>query len=70
MIRPKTKRQKEIKQFRESLKVGEGVITAGGIYGKIKEIKDDSFVIIIADGVNIRISKESVYQNAVDTQQK
>lgn len=70
MIRPQTKRQKEIKQFRESLKVGDGVITAGGIYGKIKEMKDDSFVISIADGVNIRISKESVYQNAVDTQQK
>ncbi|MEG2945770.1 MAG: preprotein translocase subunit YajC [Bacteroidales bacterium] len=69
MIRPQSKRQKEIKKFRESLKAGDQVITAGGIYGKIKEVKDDSIILTIADGVTIRISKDSVYQNATDTQQ-
>ena len=38
MIRPQQKRQKEIQKAREALKVGDKVITAGGIYGKIKEI--------------------------------
>ena len=37
MIRPQSKKQKEIRKFRESLKNGDKVITAGGIYGKIKE---------------------------------
>ena len=37
MIRPQQKRQKEIQKAREALKVGDKVITAGGIYGKIKE---------------------------------
>ena len=40
MIRPQQKKQKEIQKARESLKVGDKVITAGGIYGKIKEIGD------------------------------
>lgn len=69
MIRPQAKRQKEIKKFREALKPGDQVITAGGIYGKIKEVKDDSIILTIADNVTIRISKDSVYQNIADTQQ-
>ena len=69
MIRPQSKRQKEIKKFRESLKAGDKVITAGGIYGKIKEVKDDSIILTIADNVTIRISKDSVYQSVADTQQ-
>lgn len=69
MIRPQSKRQKEIKKFREGLKSGDQVITAGGIYGKIKEVKDDSVILTIADGVSIRISKDSIYQSVSDTQQ-
>ncbi|MGL4293108.1 MAG: preprotein translocase subunit YajC [Bacteroidales bacterium] len=70
MIRPQSKRQKEIKKFREGLKTGDQVITAGGIYGKIKEVKDDSIILTIADGVSIRISKDSVYQSVADTNQQ
>lgn len=70
MIRPQSKRQKEIKKFREGLKVGDQVITAGGIYGKIKEVKEDSIILTIADGVTIRISKDSIYQNVADTNQQ
>ena len=35
MVRPQQKRQKEIKKFRENLTVGDRVVTAGGIHGKI-----------------------------------
>lgn len=68
MIRPQTKRQKEIRQFREKLQAGDKVVTAGGIHGKIKEIKPDSPVVIleIADGVKIRIDKGSIYATAQD----
>lgn len=54
MIRPQQKRQKEIKKFRESLGKGDSVVTAGGIHGKIRDIKEDSFIVEIADGVRIR----------------
>ena len=67
MIRPQTKRQKEIRKFREALSVGDKVVTAGGINGKIKEIKDNIIVLEIADNVRIRIDKSSIYATAADS---
>lgn len=69
MIRPQQKRQKEIRKFRESLGKGDSVVTAGGIYGKIRDIADTYFIIEIADGVRIRIDKGSVYPSASDANQ-
>ena len=69
MIRPQQKRQKEIKIFRESLGKGDSVVTAGGIHGKIRDIKEDSFIVEIADGVRIRIDKGSVYPSAAEANQ-
>ena len=60
MIRPQTKRQKEIRKFRESL------VTAGGLFGKIKEVKSDSFIIEIAENTRVRIAKDSVYPSAAE----
>ncbi len=68
MIRPQQKRQKEIRKFRENLGEGDRVVTAGGIYGKIRRIKETTFVIEIAQGVNITIDKGSVYPTAGDAQ--
>ncbi len=69
MIRPQQKKQKEIKKFRDGLTVGDRVITAGGIYGKIRGVKDTSFVLEIADGVRITIDKGSVYPSAAEAQE-
>lgn len=69
MIRPQQKRQKEIRKFREGLGKGDSVVTAGGIYGKIRDIADTYFIIEIADGVRIRIDKGSVYPSASDANQ-
>lgn len=68
MIRPQQKKQKEIRKFREGLKVGDRVITAGGIYGKIKAIKETALVIEIADNVKITIDKGSVYASPAEAQ--
>ena len=68
MVRPQQKRQKEIRRFREGLSVGDKVITAGGIHGKIIGIKDDHFIIAIANGVEIKVDKGSVYPNAAEQQ--
>lgn len=69
MIRPQQKRQKEIKKFREGLSKGDNVITAGGIYGKIREVRDTTFIVEIADGVKITLDKGSVYPSAAEANQ-
>lgn len=61
MIRPQQKKQKEIQKMRESLKVGDKVITAGGVLGKIKDINDATFTVEIAENVRIKVDKASVY---------
>ena len=70
MIRPQQKKQKEIRKFREGLQKGDNVITAGGIYGKIKEIKDTYFLISISDNTTIKIDKGSVYPSANDAKEQ
>lgn len=70
MIRPQQKRQKEIRKFREGLKVGDKVITAGGIYGKIRNVNDSTFQIEIAESVKIIIDKGSVYPSAAEVAQE
>jgi len=72
MIRPQQKKQKAIQKAREALSVGDKVVTAGGIYGKIKEIGDIYMLIEITDGVRVRVEKTSVFASAEDaqTQQK
>lgn len=64
MIRPQNKKQKEIANFRKNLEVGQSIITAGGIYGKIKEIDDNAVVVEIASGVKIKVDKNSIYADA------
>lgn len=44
-IRPQRKREKEIQEMRGSLKVGDEIITIGGIYGKITVIKEDMVIL-------------------------
>ncbi|MGP1363068.1 MAG: preprotein translocase subunit YajC [Bacteroides sp.] len=66
MIRPQMKRQKELKQFQESLKKGDRVLVAGGIFGKVEEIKDDSIVVEIAHETTVRVLKNAVYRDATD----
>jgi len=70
MIRPQNKKQKEIQNFRNNLQIGQDVISAGGIYGKVKAIEGNVIVLEIASGVKIRIDKNSIYADATATQQQ
>ena len=65
MIRPQRKQQKEMEQFRNSLKKGDKVITAGGIYGTIAEVKENErFVLLRIDNdVKIRVDKSSLQKD-------
>ena len=64
MIRPQNKKQKEIANFRKNLEVGQSVITAGGIYGKVKELEDNAVVVEIAPSVKIKVDRNSIYADA------
>ncbi|MDE6339345.1 MAG: preprotein translocase subunit YajC [Muribaculaceae bacterium] len=61
MIRPQQKKQKKLKEERDAMKSGDRVMTAGGIHGKIKEVKDTTMLIEVAPGVSIKVDKGSVY---------
>lgn len=71
MIRPQQKRQKEIKKQRENMKAGDKVVTSGGIYGKVRDIKEDGTVTVeIAENVRIKVDKSSVFLSLQDAQQQ
>ena len=71
MIRPQSKKQKEMKKFRENMKSGDKVITAGGIHGRVREIKKNGTAVLeIAEGVKITIDTTMIdptMQDAVQT---
>lgn len=66
MIRPQQKKQKELQKSREAMTVGDKVVTAGGIHGRIKEIGDTWFLVEISDGVKVKFEKSSVYASSKD----
>ena len=66
MIRPQTKKQKELQKQRDEMKKGDKVVTAGGIYGEIKEIQENTLLITIAKDITIKVDKQSVYVAAED----
>ena len=73
MIRPQMKKSKEQKKFRENLKVGDKIVTIGGIHGKIAEMQDTTLMITVESGVKFKIEKSAVSvdsSNLIGAQQK
>jgi len=60
LIRPQQKRQKEHQKLVEELNRGDKVITAGGIYGRIESVSDESVVLKVESGTTIRVARSSV----------
>ena len=60
MIRPQRKQQKELQKFRDSLKKGDKVVTIGGIYGTVVELKDKSVLIEVDKDVKIRVDRNAL----------
>lgn len=60
MIRPQRKQQKELQAFRDGLKKGDKVVTAGGIFGTVVEIKETTLLLEVDKDVKIRVAKSSV----------
>ncbi len=70
MIRPQQKRQKELNNFRKNLEKGSKIITAGGIYGRIKEIEETTVLIEVDGNTTLRIDKSMIMRDPADIAQK
>jgi len=69
MIRPQKKQQKELQKFRDSLEKGDKVVTIGGIYGTVVEVKEATVLVEIDNGVKVRFSKQALIKDFSDSQQ-
>ena len=63
MIRPQMKKQKEVTSYRSSLKKGDKVITTGGVYGKIYEVKDNYVTVDVGGDIKLRIDKNALLKD-------
>ena len=60
IMRPQQKRQKEAKQLRENLKKGDEIVSAGGVVGKVVEVKDGHVVLDVDRGTKLTFEKSSI----------
>jgi preprotein translocase subunit YajC len=68
MIRPQMKKAKDQKKYIEGLKKGDKILTIGGIYGKIVEVREDATIIMeVEDGTKMKISKNAVSNDSSAT---
>ena len=66
IIRPQKKKQKAHEEVLSSISRGSTIITAGGFFGIVREILDDSYIIELDEGVKARILKSSVSMKKTD----
>lgn len=69
MIRPNRKQQKELENFRNSLKKGDKVVTVGGIYGEIVEVSEKTVLIKVDGDVKLRVDKNGLIKDYSSQQQ-
>ena len=69
MIRPQKKQQKELENFRNGLKKGDKVVTIGGIYGTVCEIKEGSILMEVDNNVKIRVNKNALVKDFTEQPQ-
>ena len=60
MIRPQIKKQKQEREYRSALKIGDSVITIGGVYGKVTDVKEDAIIIEVHGGTKLKVAKNAV----------
>lgn len=72
MIRPQNKKQKEIQNFRNSLTVGQEIVTIGGIHGTIKNIDEteNTVTVEVATGVKIKFAKSAIMPHDGEAKQR
>ena len=62
MIRPQNKKAKKEREFRNSLKEGDDVMTIGGLHGRVHRVEDNTVVLEVATGVKLKFEKSAILQ--------
>jgi preprotein translocase subunit YajC len=70
MIRPQMKKQKEMTNYRNSLQRGDKVITTGGIYGRVYEVKDNYVMLEVGGDFKLKVDKSALVKDPSDIDQK
>ena len=60
VLRPQMRKQKEVQRMLSELKTGDDVVTTGGMIGRITGIKDDEVVLLVQDGVRVRVLRSAI----------
>ncbi len=68
LIRPQQKRAKQHRELLDALKVGDQVVTAGGIHGKVAAIQESVVTLEIATGVKVKVNRGSVVGKTLEQQ--
>lgn len=66
MIRPQQKKQKELARFRNSLQKGDKIVTIGGIYGIVSDVREKYIEIEVDNGVKLRIDRNAIVKDMTD----
>ena len=69
-IRPQTKKNKELRKYRESLQKGDKVVTIGGIHGKINEVRETTFVLELIDKTHVEVEKSAVSNDTTQAREQ
>ena len=70
MIRPQMRKQKEMSSYRISLKKGDKVVTTGGIYGRVYDVKDNFVMLEVGGDVKLKVDKSALLKDPTDIEQK
>ena len=70
MIRPQQKKQKELEQFRNALQKGDKIVTIGGIYGVVAEVKEKYILIEVDNNVKLRVDRSAIVKDITDVPAK
>ncbi len=68
MIRPRQKQQQEHEEMTKELRSGDKVITAGGIYGQIESLAEDTAIVKLESGATLKIARASILGKQADTE--
>lgn len=67
LIRPQQKKMREHEKMLDAIKIGDEIITNGGIYARVAKATADTLMVKVAEGVEIKISRSSVREVVSDT---
>lgn len=66
LIRPQKKRAEEHRRLIDSVEAGDEVMTGSGIYGTVREVRDDHMLLEIAPGTTVRVARGAIAQRVAD----